>query len=110
MSRFTKTVAAFATLALATAPMMTVATGAQAAPVQVKVADIDLNSTPGVSAFRQRGEVAAKTFCRDREVGEGVRGMHAHKVCISGVKAELQDKLVPAQRAQLASRAAYASR
>jgi UrcA family protein len=76
----------------------------------VKVADLDLNSAPGVATFQKRGEAAAQTFCSDRVVIDGVRGVSNHARCLGAVKAELQEKLPIAQRAQVNNRAAYASR
>ena len=60
MFKISSTLAGVATLALATLPMLAVASGAHAAPVVVKVSDIDTSSTHGAKILNQRIDVAAR--------------------------------------------------
>ncbi|MEO8112831.1 MAG: UrcA family protein [Phenylobacterium sp.] len=105
MSNVTNTIAGFASLLLAAVPLATIATGAYAAPgqVRVQVGDLDLNSAPGLAAFHQRATTASLRFCRKQTAGETIR-INSMKPCMAGVQAELQRKLVDAQTAQYASR------
>ena len=54
MFKFSSTLAGVATLALATVPMLAIASGAHAAPVTVKVSDIDTSSAQGAKILNKR--------------------------------------------------------
>jgi UrcA family protein len=106
MSNFVSRIAGVATLALATLPIVGLAFSAHAgpAPVRIQVSDLDLNSPVGLAQFKQRALAAEKQFCG------GARSLSASSYCRMGVRDEIADKLANAQRAQLASRGALASR
>ena len=108
MTSFAARFAGLATLALAALPIAALATGAEAAPVAVKVGDLNLNSDAGLTAFHQRADWAAKSFCRDA-TRPGTR-LSAARACQAAVKAEIGEKLADARSAQLGRAAAYAAR
>ena len=58
INTLTNTISSIAMLALAALPIAALATGAQAAPASVKVADLNLASQAGVTAFNHRAESA----------------------------------------------------
>lgn len=63
INTLTNTISSIAMLALAALPIAALATGAQAAPASVKVADLNLASQAGVTAFNHRADYAARKFC-----------------------------------------------
>jgi UrcA family protein len=94
MRNFTKLLAA--NLTLAVAPL---AAHAQSAPVRIQVADLDLNSPAGLSAFQARAERTQRVFC-----DAGGQSLSARDACRAAVRAEIAEKLALAPHAQLASR------
>lgn len=109
MINYAARLAGAATLALAALPIAALATAAHAAPVTIRVNDLDLNSAAGQAAFEQRAEQAAATFCKARmRSGSFIRV--ADEACISGVKAEVREKFEVAQAVQRDGRGVYATR
>jgi UrcA family protein len=106
MTNAASRIAGLATLALAALPIAALATGAHAAPVAVKVGDLNLNSADGLQTFHQRTEAAASTYCRTTQ--RGIR-LNEMKACKASVRAEMAAKLVIAQQAQLGA-GVYAAR
>lgn len=104
----TSTLAGVATLALAALPMFALATSAQAAPVAVKVADIDTLSLAGAAAYDERVEKAANRYCVKANPTARLTERHA---CLNAVRAEMSDKfqarntvLAARQGAQMAAK------
>lgn len=96
MSHFVSRAAGALVLALAAA------TAAQAAPVTVKVADLNTLSPTGAQAFDARVETAAGKFCaRVRAAGGRLAG---YNDCVAGVRLEMAEKF-QARNAELAKRA-----
>ncbi|MFN3512375.1 MAG: UrcA family protein [Phenylobacterium sp.] len=91
------TLAGLATLALATVPMLALATAAQAAPVTVQVADIDAATPQGAQTLETRVEHAAAKFCSH------ATRLSERQACKDGVKLEVAEK-VDARNAMLAAR------
>lgn len=109
MTNFTARFAGVATLALAALPLAALATAAHAAPVTVRVADLDLNSPHGQAAFEQRVEQAAKSFCKsERRIVARLAAADAW--CVSAVRAEMSEKFAVAAKAQRQSQGVYAAR
>jgi UrcA family protein len=108
MLSFTARIAGAATLALAVLPVAAIATAAQAAPATVQVRDLDLNTTAGQSAFHQRTEQAAKTFCKGRTNPASMTRMGA--TCVAAVKIEMTEKLELVQQARRNQGELYAAR
>ncbi|MET0273674.1 MAG: UrcA family protein [Phenylobacterium sp.] len=107
MTNAASRIAGLATLALAALPIAAISTTAHAAPVAVKVSDIDLNSTAGLAAFHQRAEAAAHSFCRTAlQPKSPLRGPAS---CRAAIRTELAEKLPAAQNAQR-THVVYASR
>jgi UrcA family protein len=109
MFKFSSTLAGVATLALATIPMLALASGAQAAPVAVKVSDIDTSTPQGANIVNKRIEVAAREFCRQTEPGAMARLDDG--ACIRGVRTEMSERvahrntmLAQARQAEFAQR------
>jgi UrcA family protein len=102
MTKFSATFASIATLALAAVPALAIATGAHAAPVAVKVSDLDLGTTEGAREFNRRVDVAARTFCNRAADGPRL----ASAACKDPVRREASQKLVAARTAPTA----YAAR
>lgn len=99
LNSFTNTVSSIAMLALAVLPIAALSTAAQAAQASVKIADLNLASQAGVTAFNQRADFAARKFC-NTEIS-----LSARANCRAGVKTELNEKMDSVRSAQ-ASRAA----
>lgn len=95
----TTSIAAAASLALATLPALALATGAHAAPAAVKVADLNLASASGQKAFAQRVDKVAVQMCRDARSGRFV-----DSACLDAVRAEAHDKAAAITPAQMAAR------
>jgi UrcA family protein len=107
MAYFASRIAGVATLALAVLPFAAISTAAAAAPVTVKVADLDLNSAQGLATFEDRVEKAALSFCA---TNVGARPVSQINACRTAVREELADKLPAARQAQLARANTYAAR
>ena len=99
INTLTNTISSIAMLALAALPIAALATGAQAAPASVKVADLNLASQAGVTAFNHRADYAARKFCNTE------LPLSARANCREGVRVELSEKLDAIRSAQV-SRAA----
>lgn len=91
MFKFSSTLAGVATLALATVPMLAIASGAHAAPVTVKVSDIDTSSAQGAKILNKRIDIAAREFCARAEPGAMSR--LADNACIRGVRTEMAERV-----------------
>jgi UrcA family protein len=78
--------ARIASLALIALPLATFGAAAQAQP-SVRIADLDLASAAGQSAFAHRVNVAADQICGDQ------RGLTSQFACKAGVRAEVSEKL-----------------
>lgn len=89
MFKISSALAGVATLALATLPMLAVASGAHAAPVVVKVSDIDTSSAHGAKILKQRIDVATREFCGRTQPGAMAR--LADGACIRGVRTEITE-------------------
>jgi UrcA family protein len=100
MTNFVTHIAGLATLALAALPMAAIATTAHAAPATVQVADLNLNTEAGMTAFHQRTEAAAQEFC---SANGASRSLAAQSACLKGVRAEVGEKLTGVRQAQLAA-------
>ncbi len=107
MTNFASRIAGVATLALAALPFCALATNAAAAPVAVKVSDLDLNSRHGQAAFDARAGRAATEFCRS--IGYGTAQISQTMRCKAAVRAELAEKAAPVRQAQLRANT-YAAR
>ncbi|WP_374471307.1 UrcA family protein [Phenylobacterium sp.] len=108
MTNFASRIAGVATLALAALPFAAISTAAAAAPVAVKVADLDLNSAQGLATFEARAEKAANAYCAAN--GLGARPVGDVAACRAAVRQEIQDKLPAVQQAQVARATTYAAR
>jgi UrcA family protein len=88
-AQFVGKLAGIATLALAALPALALSTTAHAAPAPatVKVADLDLGSKSGMSAFDRRVQEAGVRMCRDE------RSLTARTGCEGAVRAEAGEKL-----------------
>ncbi len=109
MFKIISTLAGAATLALATIPMLALASGAHAAPVVVKVSDIDTSSAQDAKILNQRIEVAAREFCSQAKPGAMAR--LTDSACIQGVRVEMAEgvarrnaMMAKARSAELAQR------
>ncbi|MDB5475501.1 MAG: hypothetical protein JWP49_1012 [Phenylobacterium sp.] len=89
MTNFAAKIAGIATLALAALPVVALSTNAHAAPapVTVKVADLDLGSRAGLTAFDRRVQQAGARLCHDQQ------GLTAKDGCEQAVRAEAREKL-----------------
>lgn len=96
MFNFAARLSGAAMLALAALPMTALATNAVAAPA-VKVSDLNVLSTEGEAAFRQRAKVVANQYCSGRMT------ISARKECRAGVKAEMTEKFASLQAERLAA-------
>jgi UrcA family protein len=82
--------AGLATLMLAALPALAVATAAHAAPVTVKISDLDLHTPAGVAEMNRRIDAAAKAFCAQR----ADTGSHLiSRSCRQAVREELLEQL-----------------
>lgn len=100
MTKFSSTLAGVATIALAAVPIVALATGAQAAPVAVKVSDINISSPRDAHTLDQRVATAAAEFCSNASVGRIT--LSARHDCLQGARAEIQEQL--AQRQVMAAK------
>jgi UrcA family protein len=83
LTHFTARIASLALIAL---PLATFGATAQAQP-SVRIADLDLASAAGQSAFAHRVNVAADQVCGDQ------KGLTSQYACKAGVRAEVSEKL-----------------
>jgi UrcA family protein len=98
MFKFTNTLSNTATLVLGALPMLALAGAAHAAPMTLKVSNLD--SAQGVRAFEQSVDAVAQDMCRSQPlVGTRIRNDAA---CIAAVRAEVAEKLTSTQRQQIA--------
>lgn len=95
MKNLTNRISSLAMLALAALPIASLPASALAAPATVKIADINLLTTEGMSAFAVRADHAARDYCRDE------RSLSAAAACREGVKAELTQKVTAIRSARL---------
>ena len=100
MFKLTAKIAAAATLALATIPMLALSTAAHAGPMTLKVGD--LSSAAGVAAFEQRLDKVAGKMCAAQRQGVGTRIVNTDG-CLEAVRAEAMDSLTQSQRSQVAA-------
>lgn len=107
MTNFAARIAGVATLALAALPVAAIATAAHAAPMSVKVGDLNLNSPAGLVAFNQRSQAAATAYCRSALLPRSA--METVQSCRKAIKTELNEKLPAVQQSQL-DHAVYAAR
>ena len=107
MTYLASRIAGVATLALAVLPLAAISTAASAAPVAVKVADLDLNSAHGQAAFETRVKRAALAYCGAERVD--IRAIARTASCRQAVREELTAQLPAVQQAQL-GRNTYAAR
>lgn len=91
MTKFSASLAGVATIALAAVPILALASGAQAAPVAVKVSDIDVGSARHAHILEHRVSKAAADYCSAASFGRTT--LAAHQACLKGARAEIQDKL-----------------
>lgn len=94
MNDFTNRVSSIAMLALAALPIVALATPSNAATA-VKVRDINVLTAQGSATFTDRANVAVLKFCAPE------RNLSARAACISGARAEIQEKLAVLKTAQL---------
>lgn len=95
MTKFSTALAGVATIALAAVPILALATGAQAAPVAVKVSDINVDSARDAHILEHRVAKAAADYCSAASAGRIT--LAAHHACLQGARAEIQDKLTVRQ-------------
>ncbi|WP_411288658.1 UrcA family protein [Phenylobacterium sp.] len=96
MTNFASRIAGAATLALAVLPLAAIATASQAAPARVVIGDLNLTTEEGLTTFNRRARLAATDYC------SGIHGLTARASCRSGVRVELQEKMVTIRQARLA--------
>ena len=86
------TLAGALTLALATLPIVALATGANAAPapVAIDMVDLRLDTAAGMQEFDRRAAAAVRKFCRNAASAQAVA---AHNSCKVAVRAEIAEKL-----------------
>lgn len=87
MTNYAAKIAGAATLALAALPMVAMTTAAHAQPMKVSVAGIDLSTKSGQEAFAKRVNVASREFCASERTFTG------REACLSGVRAEANEKM-----------------
>jgi UrcA family protein len=106
MTNFAAKIAGIATLALAALPLVALSTTAHAAPapVTVKVADLDLGSKAGITAFDRRIQKVGVQMCRDEQ------SITARDTCEGAVRAEARDKLAQYLNSRSAPTALVAAR
>ena len=89
MFKISSTLAGVATLALATLPMLAVASGAHSSSFFVNFSYIDTASAHGAKILNQRIDVAAREFCGRTQPGAMAR--LADNACIRGVRTEITE-------------------
>ncbi len=103
MFNLTNTFAGAATLVLAALPIAALSTTAHAAPMTIKVADLNLGSPAGQDVLAQRVEHAARAFCRG-EVGTVGSRFNTVTACRSGIRAEAAQKVAALRDVTYAAR------
>ena len=96
LNSFASTVSSIAMLTLAVLPIAALSTAAQAAQASVKIADLNLASQAGVTAFNRRAEFAAQKLC-NTEIS-----LSARANCRADVKTQLNEKMNSIRSAQAA--------
>ena len=99
MKNYTARIASLATLALAALPAvaLTTAARAQSAPhTSVQVADLNLGTDLGRTAYAKRADAAARRFCSNETT------LDIQAACQTAVRAEIDAKITTAR--QYASR------
>ena len=98
LTKLTARIASLATLALAALPAASLTTAAYAQPphATVQIADLNLATTSGRTAYQHRLDIAARRFC------SGERTLNIQAACRAGVRAEVNAKV--AANVQFASR------
>ena len=96
MSKFNSMLAGLATLALAAIPALAVTASAHAAPVTVKVSDLDLKSEQGARVLAERTRAAANKVCAE-PANQG--GLSRRAACVASVGQEVRDGLAARQSA-----------
>lgn len=94
MINFATRISGVAMLALAALPIAALPAQALAATT-VKVADLNLASPEGQTAFAHRADIAARNYCGN------VYGLIERSTCRVAVKAELNEKVAVVRAAQL---------
>lgn len=103
MSNILQSLTTAATIAMAALPTLALTTVAHAAPMSVKVSDLDMSSTQGQAVFSQRLDRAAVSFCRDQASATGTR-INNTAACVAGVRAEATAKLAALGKVNMANR------
>jgi len=105
MTNLTAQISSVAMLALAALPAAAIPASAFAAPAaSVRIADINLLTSEGMTTFAKRADYAARDYCRDE------RSLSAAAHCRTAVKAELNDKVSVIRAARLERAATFAAR
>jgi UrcA family protein len=79
----------------AAAMMLTLSAAAHAAPVAVKVSDIDIDTAQGAAVLKQRTDDAARSYC----TSHSGRGLSERTACRDGVRAEIGERAAARQLA-----------
>jgi UrcA family protein len=103
MFKITNTIAGAATLVLAALPIAALSTAAHAAPMAIKVADLNLGSPAGQEALAQRVDHAARAFCRGEVSTVGSR-FNTTAACRAGIRAEAAEKVAALREVNYAAR------
>jgi UrcA family protein len=103
MFKITQSIAGAASLVLAALPIAALSSAAHAAPMAIKVADLNLSAEASQGVLSQRVEHAASSFCRNHMVTTGSRS-NDRATCMAGVRAEAAEKVVASQPMSLAAR------
>lgn len=101
-STLTDRICGVAMMALAALPIAALSTAAHAATV--KVSDLNLSTSEGVSAFQARATAASRSFCADE------RGLTAVVTCRKAVASELAAKMDALRTAQVSKSQSFAAR
>lgn len=103
MFNFTNTLAGAATLVLAALPVAALSTAAHAAPLTIKVSDLNLGSPAGREVLDQRVDHAARNFCRG-ELGTVGNRFNTVAACRAGIRAEAAEKIAAMRTVSYAAR------
>ena len=88
MHKFIEQASLVAAIALAALPVVAIST-AHAAPVAVKVSDLNLGQASGSAALAHRIDRAAQTVCSDRVF---IRDLNQKAACVKAVRSEAMDR------------------
>jgi len=102
MRKFMISLTSIATLTLAAVPLIGLTQAAHAAPVTVRVGDLNLANPADAAEFETRAADATKRFCRARANHERLDLM-SRRACAIDVRDEINEKLSDKQRQALAS-------